>query len=270
MIRRFFFILILTALTGCGKSQQKKIVITGSSTVAPMIAAMAQAYESLHPELRIDVQSGGSSRGVADVRKGLSHIGMISRSLHESENDLRSIPIATDGIVMIVHASNPIGSLSNQDIRNIYTGKVKTWESQPYSKKPIVVIHKDNGRATREVFLNTFSLNADDVKANIIIGENAEGIKTVSSNPFAIGYVSIGAAQKEKQLGTTIKLLPLNGITADLENLKKGIYPAKRFLHLIVPKNKTLQQHVEKFLQYATSPSTHPLIEEKQFVPYLR
>jgi phosphate transport system substrate-binding protein len=234
------------------------------------MASIAEKYEVLHPELRIDVQSGGSSRGIADLRKGLSDIGMISRKPYSNEGDLKAIPIATDGIAIIVHSSNPIESLSLQEIQNIYTGKTKSWLDQNNTKQPIVVIHKDTGRATREVFLKTFDLNAEQVKANIIIGENAEGIKTVTSNPLAIAYVSIGAAEKEKQLGANIKLLPLNGIPSNLKTLKQGNYPAQRTLNLVVPKNKTLKPYIEKFLQYATSHSTHKIIEDKQFVPYLR
>lgn len=261
---------LIFILSGCGNHEKSKIIITGSSTVAPIMASIAEAFEHVHPELRIDVQSGGSSRGVADLRKGLNHIGMISRELHKNEQDLKAIPIATDGIALIVHADNPIKNLDRQAIQDIYTGKKNQWSEFGGPEKPIVVIHKDTGRATREVFLQYFGLKAEEVKANILIGENAEGIKTVTNNPLAIGYVSIGAAEKEKQLGAHLKLLPLNGIAANTTNLKLGTYPAKRKLNLIVKKDMALDPNVLELIEFTTSKKVYPLIEEKQFVPLSR
>ena len=58
-----------------------KLVVTGSSTVAPLVLEIAKRFETLHPDVRIDVQTGGSSRGIADAGSGLADIGMASRPL---------------------------------------------------------------------------------------------------------------------------------------------------------------------------------------------
>lgn len=73
-------------LSACGQngsdvSSTPPLVITGSSTVAPLAAEIAKRFESLHPGTRIDVQTGGSSRGIADARSGVADIGLVSRSL---------------------------------------------------------------------------------------------------------------------------------------------------------------------------------------------
>jgi phosphate transport system substrate-binding protein len=62
---------------------QGKLVITGSTTVAPLAAEIGKRFESEHPAVRVDVQTGGSSRGIADARTGVADIGMASRSLKE-------------------------------------------------------------------------------------------------------------------------------------------------------------------------------------------
>ena len=80
-----------------------KLVITGASTLAPLIAEIGKRFESLHPTVRIDVQSGGSSRGVADARQGLADIGMVSRAMKEEERDLSAFPVARDGVCPILH-----------------------------------------------------------------------------------------------------------------------------------------------------------------------
>ena len=101
----------------------RKLVLTGSSTVAPLAAEIAKRFESHHPGVRIDVQTGGSSRGVNDVRTQLSDIGMASRSLKTGESELLHFTIALDGISIILNKANPIASLDKQQIINIYKGK---------------------------------------------------------------------------------------------------------------------------------------------------
>ena len=71
-----------------------RLVLTGSSTIAPLMSEIGKRFEMIHPDVRIDVQMGGSSRGVADARQGLADIGMVSRSLNDDESDLHGSLIA--------------------------------------------------------------------------------------------------------------------------------------------------------------------------------
>ena len=60
----------------------QKLVLTGSSTIAPLALEIGKRFEKLNPGVRVDVQSGGSTRGVNDARAGLADIGMASRTLN--------------------------------------------------------------------------------------------------------------------------------------------------------------------------------------------
>ncbi|MDR4470912.1 MAG: hypothetical protein MRJ68_21855, partial [Nitrospira sp.] len=51
------------AQTGTSDQLSGKLVITGSSTIAPLIAEIGKRFESVYPKVRVDVQTGGSSRG---------------------------------------------------------------------------------------------------------------------------------------------------------------------------------------------------------------
>src|SRR5262245_12704125 len=94
-----------------------KLVITGSSTMAPRIAEMGKLFETLHPKSRVDVQTGGSSRGITDAKQGLADIGMSSRLLKDEEKgDLVTYILARDGVCLLIHKSNPIEALTDQQI----------------------------------------------------------------------------------------------------------------------------------------------------------
>lgn len=248
-----------------GHAASQKLVLTGASTIAPLVSEIARRFESRYPGTRIDVQSGGSSRGINDVRNGTAGIGMVSRSLKPEENDLRAHTIAWDGVGVILHASNPVAALSQQQIRDIYTGGIDNWKTVGGKDAPITVVNKADGRSTLELFLNYFKLKNSDIKPHVIIGENSQGIKTVTGNQNAIGYVSIGAAEYEARQGAAIKLLPLDGIAATTMSVRDGTFPLSRPLNLVT--RGAPEGLAREFIEFARSVPVHDLVEAHYFVP---
>ena len=107
-----------------------KLTITGSSTVAPLSAEIGKRFESRHSGVQIDVQTGGSSRGVTDAQQGLADIGDVSRDLSEEEtaSGLVATAIARDGICVILNSANPVNELTKAQITAVYLGKVTNLE----------------------------------------------------------------------------------------------------------------------------------------------
>lgn len=246
-----------------------RLVLTGSSTVAPLALEIAKRFEQQNPGVRIDVQSGGSSRGVADARSGLADIGMVSRALKPEENELTAHAIAMDGIGIILHSGNPVRSLTDAQIKAIYTGRITNWKAVGGRDGRITVVNKAEGRSTLELFLQHFALKNSDIKPQVVIGDNQQGIKTVAGNPGAIGYVSIGSAEFEagqgKGEGTPIKLLPMAGVAASVANVRDGRFPLARPLNLVTrgaPSGLS-----RRFIDFARSGKANDLVEAQFFVP---
>lgn len=253
-----------TAATNNTKKAQGKLVLTGSSTVAPLTAEISKRFESGHPGVRIDVQSGGSSRGITDARQGVADIGMVSRALKPEEKDLKAFSIARDGVTVILHKDNSVQSLSDKQIVDIYTGKVTNWKQVGGKDKAITVVSKAEGRSTLELFTNYFKLKNTDIKAQVVIGENEQGIKTVAGNPNAIGYVSIGSAENSAANKVPIKLLPVNGVAATTANVQNGTFPISRPLNLVT---KTEPQGLAKeFIDFAQSQQVSEIVKKQNFV----
>ncbi|MCB1984614.1 MAG: phosphate ABC transporter substrate-binding protein [Burkholderiales bacterium] len=251
--------------TAPASAATQRLVLTGSSTVAPLVSEIARRFESLYPGVRIDVQAGGSSRGINDVRKGVADIGMVSRALKPDEDDLRAFTIALDGISLIVHASNPVVSLSKQQVVSIFTGNVMRWSAVGGPDTRITVVNKAEGRSTLELFLDYFQLKNSMIKPHIIIGDNAQGIKTVAGNRNAIGYVSIGAAEYETRRGMPVRLLALDGAAASISNIQNGNFPLLRPLNLVISHEP--QDLARQFLTFAQSPQVRDLVKAQYFVP---
>lgn len=266
----------LALVLGCSRSgplDQRdglsgRLTITGSSTVAPLASEIAKRFEELHPRVRVDVQSGGSSRGVADVRRGTADLGMVSRALDGEEPDLTPIPIALDGVTLIVHRSNPVAALTGEQVTAIYTGAITNWRDVGGSDLPITVVHKAEGRSTLELFLDHYGLDNAAVRPSIVIGDNLQGIRTVISDPAAIGYVSIGSAVYEANAGSSLRLLPVDRVEATLANVQIGSFPLTRPLNLVVAGEPS--PLARAFLELAASSEVDDLIAGQFFVPPAR
>ena len=265
-----FSLFVGLALTACNRNsvdrESNKITLTGSSTVAPLASEIAKKFEAERSEVRIDVQTGGSSRGLADTERGLADIGMISRALKDSETDrFESYAIARDGIGIIVSSNNPIPRLTDRQVVDIYTGKIDNWQQVGGTDAPITVVNKAEGRSTLELFLDYFQLENSQIAADVIIGDNQQGIKTVAGNQNAIGYVSIGAAERDISSGVPLKLLSVGNVDASTATVQDGSFPLSRPLNLITkeaPSGLTAE-----FLEFAQSEKVHDLVEAQNFVP---
>jgi phosphate transport system substrate-binding protein len=242
-----------------------KIVLTGSSTIAPLMAEIGKRFEERNPEVRIDVQTGGSSRGITDARTGLADIGMVSRALKREESDLKNFTIARDGVGIILNSANPVAELTDQQVIDIYTGKLTDWAGVGGQPGAITVVNKAEGRSTLELFIAHFKLKVSDIKAQVVIGDNQQGVKTVAGNPGAIGYVSVGTAEFEAGQGSRIKLLNLGGIAASTENVRNGSFPLARPLNLVTKDEPS--GFVKDFIEFAQSADVNDIIEEQYFVP---
>jgi phosphate transport system substrate-binding protein len=243
-----------------------KLVITGSSTMAPLIAEIGKRFESLNPKVRVDVQTGGSARGITDAKQGLADIGMSSRLLKDEEKaDLVTYILARDGVCFLVHKSNPVEALTDQQIVDIFTGEITNWKQVGGRDASVTVINRADGRSELELFSHHFKVKPMDIKAHLIAGDNEQGIKTLAGNPHAIIYMSVGTSEYDAAQGIPIKLLPLGGVAASTANVRNGSFPFARPLVLVAkPNPKPL---TKEFVEFALSPKVHDLIEEFSFVP---
>lgn len=244
-----------------------RILITGSSTMAPLMSAIAQRFHSLHPKVSIDVQAGGSGRGLLDARQGKADVGMVSRALNETEKDLYGLPIARDGVAVVLHKDNPVRMLADQEIIDIYGGKVVNWKALGGRDLPILTVKAEAGRSSSELFAQYLGVRFDELKAQRIVGDNQARVNLMIQHPNAIVYMSVGEAERNALAGVPIKALPIGGVGATSANIRNGEFPISRALTLVT---KGVPGGLAKiFIEYASSSQVTDLIVVHDFVPYL-
>lgn len=113
-----------------GGNAKGTIKIAGSTSVAPVMKVLAEEYEVLNPDVKVEVTEGGSSAGMTSAIEGACDIGMASRAVKDSEKEqgLIDTKIAIDGIAVIVNKDNGFAKeLTSEQIRKIYTGEIEKW-----------------------------------------------------------------------------------------------------------------------------------------------
>lgn len=112
-----------------GGKASGKIVISGSSSVTPVMEKLKEAYEAINAHVEIELQQTDSTSGMTAALDGVCDIGMASRELKESELEAGLVPqvIALDGIAVIVSPDNPVETLTTEQVRGIYMGEITDW-----------------------------------------------------------------------------------------------------------------------------------------------
>jgi phosphate transport system substrate-binding protein len=198
----------------------------------------AENYMKEHPGLTIQVTGGGSGVGIAALINGGTDICQASRSMTQSEkNDVRTrrgkevkeIPVALDGLAIYVGESNPIQSISEPQLKGIYTGKITNWREVGGKDARIVKYGRENSSGTYQFFKEHVLAKDDFAREVQTLPGTGAIVNAVSKDPASIGYGGIAYA-------SGIRVVPVrrdeksDAISPSLATVKSGQYPLSRNL----------------------------------------
>lgn len=111
-----------------GKKPSGKISVAGSSSVSPVMEKLAEAYQKVNTNAKVEIQTSDSSAGMQSAMGGTCDIGMASRDLKDEEKSaLKVETITKDGIAVIVNNANTCDDLTLDQVKSIYTGETTVW-----------------------------------------------------------------------------------------------------------------------------------------------
>jgi phosphate transport system substrate-binding protein len=252
-------VIALAALSGCKRSgQQEVLTLAGSTSVHPFVEMIAEEYMVEHPDRQVTVQPGGSTAGIQAVRAGAAQIGMVSRGLHEEEQDLKPIVIARDGIAVIIQAANPVNGLTKDQVKGIFAGEIEDWSEVGGSEGPVRPVTREQGSGTRGAF-QELVMGETKIATDAMVQDSNGSIREVISNdPGAVGYISLGLVNEK------VKALAIDGVTANAEDVRNGTYPfARPFLFVLT---REPNEPEKAFIDYVLSPASQKLLEEEGLV----
>ncbi len=259
--------LISTLTVGCGSKNNSSnsansVTVSGSTSVGPLIEKEGEAFKSANADISIQVNQLGSSAGIKDTINGTVEIGMSSRDLKPEEKNegLKEVEIAYDGIGIIVNKSNTIKSLTINQIKDIYTGKITNWKDVGGKDTPIVVVSREDGSGTRDAFQEIVGYKSEELTPKAQIGDGSGNIKsTVATNENAIGYISF------EYIDDSINSLQVDSVAPTAESVKDKTYKIARPF-LLVYKEDKLGESGKKFIDFILSEEGQKVAEENGLI----
>ncbi len=269
MFKQIASILMCAAIIGCAKGnmqQAETINIAGSTAFQPFAEKLAEEFMSAHPDVRVNVQGGGSAVGIQSVQSGVVQIGMADLvTLPKEAEGLNSIVAAKDAIVIAVHPDNKIDNLSLQQIQDVFSGKVNSWEQlggekgEKGEKKTIAVVSREEGSGTRNSF-HDLVLKGVQLSPHALIQNSTGAVKMmIQTDPSAIGYITHGVVTPD------VKAVAIDGIAPSLKNIKAGKYNVVRPIFLLT--KGELQGKAKEFIDFILSPQGQKTIADNGLLP---
>ncbi len=247
----------------------KPVSVKGSDTMLILNQRWAEAYAKSGGG-PVSVSGGGSSIGINAFINGVTDICASSRKMKKSEVDkarsrasiANEIPVALDGLAIVVNASNPIKSLTMDELRRIWTGQVTDWSQVGGKKESIAVFSRDSNSGTYGFFQQNVLKNQNWGNNVVFSPSTSEEGREVARTAGGIAYGGVAYFKGKSNL----KLIPIAvkageaPIAPTEENVRSRKYPIWRFLYFYTngePKGDT-----DKFIDFVLSPSGQKIAEQ--------
>lgn len=285
-----------------------RLAIAGSDTMRPLLMRLSGDFIRQHARVKIAVESAGSSQAIrefiigisaqrrGDKARGSGHEGAaqvtVLASSREMTDDERkkfvarygyeplSVPIALDAVAVYVHKSNPVKSLTLEQLDGIFSASRKRggqdiarWGllglGDGWSNQPVSIHIRDKKSGTRD-FFDSEVLQGGTVKASAMEEPgSASMVLAIARDPLGIGYAGVGFDISEVRAVPLAKGPGEAGVAPTVESVTGGSYPLSRALYLYVnqdPKAK-FNPVLLQFLRYANSPQGQAVVSGAKAYP---
>ena len=273
---------VLVRVFAGGGSPSTTIKIIGSNTVTPLSSVWAEEFMEKNPQVKIAVSGPGSGAGIAALIDGTTDICQASRAIKQSEIEQAEargvhpyeIQVASDGLSVVVHPSNPVSELTIVQLSAIYTNQITNWKELGGNDAPIVVLARDTSSGTHVFFKEHVvqMLSLPTQNATLEYGPDVSymasteaGIVEVARNPKAIFYAGLGYVTDAVKPLAIKKTASDPGVLPSVATVLDGTYPISRPLFFYT--NGAPTGIIKDFIDYCLSSEGQRKVTEVGYVP---
>lgn len=255
----------LAMTTGAALAQQPfTIQIDGSSTVFPISEAVAEAFQQqTQRRVRVAVGESGSSAGLRKFCRGEIHIADASRPIRGSEMatcraagiGFVEIPVAFDGLSVVVHPSNPMNSMTVAQLRQIWApgSNVNNFSAVGGPDLQMQLFGPGSASGTFEYFTEAVNGTARSSRTDYTPSEDDNVlVQGVANNPGGLGYFGLAYYVENRN---RLKAIAVDGgsgpVLPSTETVENGTYqPLSRPIFIYVNSAVLRRPQVQQFVQF--------------------
>lgn len=218
--------------------------------------------------IKISITGGGATVGIRDVAKGKIDIGGSCRYIIDEaiERNVVMKPVAWDALVAIVNPNNAFENITIDQIRGIYTGRIRDWNVLGREKGGAIDVYVRKGKISG-VGQTIRTLVFDKVNMSFYSTQQFKSSgpleRSIEKNPNAIAITGISSARKRN-----VKILKLEGKEPTFDNIQSGSYLLYRPLYLVLSLNES-RKEVMHFIKFTHSGQGRAILRRNGTVPYL-
>jgi phosphate transport system substrate-binding protein len=220
----------IVSLSGCTSQKENTIKVSGAYSLYPMMVIWAQEYKTLHPDIKIDVSSGGAGKGMADALSGSVDLGMVSRDVTtaEANQGIIAVAVVEDAVLATINTANPVldtileHGLTQQQFRDIFINfSIPTWGElvgDVNNTDSLKVYSRSDPCGAAEAWTKYLGdYTQDDIptieEITKVKGDDSMS-KSIASDPLGIGYSNVNYiysnATKTPKEGIAVVPIDLN------------------------------------------------------------
>jgi phosphate transport system substrate-binding protein len=237
---------------------------SGSSALLPLVKDAAEAFKKNHKDVSISLNAGGSGTGLKQVSEGSVDMGnsdvpAAAKLPKDKAEKLLDHKICVMTVATIVNkdVAAKVKNLTSQQLKDIFTTKIKNWKEVGGPDEPIVLITRPKTSGTRALFTKYALGGAQEVSNKSLETDNSGLLlQSVAQNKGAIGYVALPYLVKND----SVAAMSIDGVAPTLENTYSGKYNVFGFEHIYTAKEP--KAAVKAFIDFITSNDYGKRIEE--------
>ena len=237
-------------------------IVNGGGGALDNVKAFTDAFGKMHPSITWQgLADIGSDAGVNLAVSGETDLGYISRDLKDPEKGkVEPLAIGASGTAVAVAASNPVKSLTKDQVAKIFTGVITDWKDIGGSPGKIRVLIRESGAATRSAFEAYFfdGKKLPYAPNAVEVTTITETVKAINSFKESIGMVTMNASTFSD---TTIAFTTIDGVAPSRENLNSGKYQVRRPLYFVYNADPTkVKPAIKAFIDFVKGPEGQKIL----------
>lgn len=166
--------------------------------------------------------------------------------------DLEMVEIGKDAFVFIVNSDNPVSDLTVEQIRGIYSGEITNWKELGGPNVPIAAMRRNEGSGSQTALENLMGDTPIVADYTALFG---------SPIGFSFRYYVTGMLAEGG-----VKMLSVNGVEPNIENIASGAYPVTSSIYAVYRKGET-NENVYKAVDFMLSKEGQEIVEKSGYVP---